>query len=168
MMQQKAAALSRWIETASVWAACFCLAVNIAVVLFGIVMRYGFAASPIWVHELARYALIWAVMLAGAAAFRRGEHMQIDIVLNLLPPRLAWGVNFVRRVAIFLVLLFMTGFGIYYTLGVVDMTTLALNVSRAVPLASIPAGMALMLLQFLVLQLAGPAETVSDESKATI
>lgn len=151
------AAWVRGIEAFSTWAAGACLAVNIGVVLFGIVMRYGLAASPIWVDELARYALIWAVMLAGAAALRRGEHMQIDIVIDALPAGVARVVDIARRIVIVAVLGFMTVMGAYYAQKIWGMTTLALNVPRTIPTASVPAGMGLMLVQYLLLQVAGPA-----------
>lgn len=152
-----AAACVRGVETFSTWAAAACLVVNIGVVLFGIAMRYGLAASPIWTDELARYALIWSVMLAGAAALRRGEHMQIDMVVDALPAAAARAVDVLRRLVIVAVLAFMTVMGAYYAQKVWGMSTLALNVPRTLPTASIPAGMGLMLIQYLLLQLAGPA-----------
>lgn len=154
---ERAAAWARALERLSTWAAGACLSVNVVVVLFGVVARYGFAASPIWVDELARYALIWAVLLAGAAALRRGEHMQIDIVIDMLPRRPARAVDLLRRAVVFAVLAFMTVMGAYYAQKVWGMTTLAMNIPRTIPTAAIPAGMGLMLVQFLLIQVAGPA-----------
>lgn len=163
-----AAAGVHGIEILSTWAAAACLATNIGVVLFGIVMRYGFAASPIWVDELARYALIWAVMLAGAAALRRGEHMQIDIVIDALPRALARIVDIARRIVIVAVLGFMTVMGAYYAQKIWGMSTLALNIPRTIPTASIPVGMGLMLLQYLLLQIAGPALPRHERGRAPV
>ena len=158
-----AAAGVRAIEVFSTWAAGACLLVNIGVVLFGIVMRYGFESSPIWTDELARYALIWAVMLAGAAALRRGEHMQIDIVVDALPRGAARIVEVLRRLAILAVLGFMTVMGAYYAHKVWPMSTLALNVPRTIPTASVPVGMGLMLLQYVLLQIAGARLRAPDQ-----
>lgn len=163
-----AAAGVRGIEILSTWAAALCLAVNIGVVLFGIVSRYGFSASPIWVDELARYALIWAVMLAGAAALRRGEHMQIDIVIDALPSGIARVVDFARRIVIVAVLGFMTVMGVYYAQKIWGMSTLALNIPRTIPTASIPVGMGLMLIQYLLLQVAGAALPERAGSRAPV
>jgi TRAP-type C4-dicarboxylate transport system permease small subunit len=150
-----AAAWVRRLEVFSTWAAGLCLTLNVAVVVFAVVARYGFNVSPIWTEELARYALIWAVLLAGAAALRRGEHMQIRIVVDRLPPALAGPADWLRRAVVLGVLVFMTGMGVYYAQKVSGMTTLALNVSRSLPTAAIPAGMGLMLTQYLLLLLAG-------------
>lgn len=167
-LREWAAAWTRRIDVLSTWAAVACLLLNVSVVLFGVVMRYGFAASPIWTDELARYALIWAVMLAGAAAVRRGEHMQIDLLVEALPPVPARVVDAVRRLVIVAVLAFMTVMGAYYAGKVWGMTTLALNVPRTIPIASVPLGMGLMLVQYLLLQIAGPAAREAATARAPV
>jgi len=167
-LSRRAAAWARGIEVFSTWAAGVCLCINVGVVLFGVVARYGFNASPIWTEELARFALIWAVLLAGAAALWRGEHMQIEIVLERLPAGAARVVDRLRRLVIFAVLAFMTVMGAYYAQKITGMTTLALNISRAIPTASIPAGMGLMLVQFLIIQIAGAAPRDDGRSRAAV
>lgn len=167
-LRERAAVWARRIDVLSTWAAVACLLLNIGVVLFGVVMRYGFAASPIWTDELARYALIWAVMLAGAAAVRRGEHMQIDLVVDSLPPAAARLVDAVRRLVILAVLGFMAVMGAYYAWKVSGMTTLALNVPRTIPLASVPAGMSLMLAQYILVQIAGPEAREAGSGRAPV
>lgn len=167
-LRARTAAWARRVDTLSTWAAVACLLVNIGVVLFGVVMRYGFAASPIWTDELARYSLIWAVMLAGAAAVRRGEHMQIDLVVDALPPRVAWLVDSLRRLVILAVLGFMTVMGSYYAAKVWGMSTLAMNIPRGIPTASIAAGMGLMLVQYILLLIAGPSARDATPGRAAV
>lgn len=165
---RRAAAWARNVETLSTWAAAACLLINIGIVLFGVVMRYGFASSPIWTDELARYALIWAVMLAGAAAMRRGEHMQIDLVVDALPSGAARVADALRRLVILAVLGFMTIMGAYYAWKIWGMTTLALNIPRTLPTASISVGMGLMLLQFTLVQMAGDAAREPEAGRARV
>lgn len=167
-LRARTAAWARGIDLFSTWAAVACLLVNVGVALFGVVMRYGFAASPIWTDELARYTLIWAVMLAGAAAVRRGEHMQIDLVVEALPARMARVVDAARRLVILAVLGFMTLMGAYYASKVWGMTTLAMNIPRTIPVASVPVGMGLMLVQYVLLQIAGPAARQPVAGRASI
>lgn len=162
-LQVRAAAWARRVERASTWAAGLCLTLNVGVIVFAVVARYGFDVSPIWTEELARYALIWSVLLAGAAALRRGEHMQIRIVVDRLPSKLGLVVQVVRRIIVLGILVFMTLMGAYYAQKVSGMTTLAMNVSRTVPTASIPSGMGLMLVQYLLILIAGPAARRDEE-----
>ena len=162
-LQKGAAVWARRIERVSTWAAGLFLTLNVSVIVFAVVARYGFDVSPIWTEELARYALIWSVLLAGAAALRRGEHMQIRIVVDRLPPAIAAVVQTVRRLVVLGILIFMTAMGVYYAQKVSGMTTLAMNVSRSVPTASIAAGMGLMLLQYVLTLMAGPADRGNEE-----
>jgi len=162
-LREEAAVWVRRVERVSTWAAGLCLTLNVSVIVFAVVARYGFDVSPIWTEELARYALIWSVLLAGAAALRRGEHMQIRIVVDRLPPRLSLIVQTFRRFVVLGILVFMTVMGAYYAQKVSGMTTLAMNVSRSVPTASIPAGMGLMVLQYLLILIAGPATPEHEE-----
>lgn len=156
-LRTRAAAWAQTLEQVSTWAAGLCLGATVCVVLFGVVTRYGLGASPIWADELARYTLIWSVLLAGAAALRRGEHMQIDILVTRLPRGVARVVDGMRRVVILGVLLFMTIVGAFYAAKIWGMTTLALNVPRTLPTAAIPVGMGLMTVQFVLLQIGGAA-----------
>lgn len=156
-LQRGAAVWARRVEHVSIWAAGLCLTLNVGVIVFAVVARYGFDVSPIWTEELARYALIWSVLLAGAAALRRGEHMQIRIVVDRLSPGLAVVVQGLRRAVVLAILVFMTVMGAYYAQKVSAMTTLAMNVSRSVPTAAIPAGMGLMVIQYVLILLAGAA-----------
>lgn len=162
-LREGAAVWARRVERVSTWAAGLFLTLNVSVIVFAVVARYGFDVSPIWTEELARYALIWSVLLAGAAALRRGEHMQIRIVVDRLPPAIAAVVQTVRRLVVLGILIFMTAMGAYYAQKVSGMTTLAMNVSRSVPTASIAAGMGLMLLQYVLTLMAGPADRGNEE-----
>jgi TRAP-type C4-dicarboxylate transport system permease small subunit len=83
--------------------------------------------------------------------------MQIRIVVDRLPPGLAVVVQGLRRAVVLAILVFMTVMGAYYAQKVSAMTTLAMNVSRSVPTAAIPAGMGLMVIQYVLILLAGAA-----------
>lgn len=52
---------------------------------------FGFAFS--WTNEFTRYAIVWLTFLGAAIGARRGAHISIDVLAELLPPRVA------RRVA---------------------------------------------------------------------
>jgi TRAP-type C4-dicarboxylate transport system permease small subunit len=72
-------------------------------------------------------------------------------------------VQAARRFVVLGILAFMTVMGAYYAQKVSGMTTLAMNVSRSVPTASIPAGMGLMLLQYVLVLIAGSANRGNEE-----
>lgn len=54
-------------------------------VLYQIIMRKVFNASPPWTEELARYAMIWSTLLACAVLLKEKGHIMLDYFLELLP-----------------------------------------------------------------------------------
>ncbi len=43
-----------------------------------------------WASEVTEYALYLLTLLTAPWLLRRGRHIRIDIVLRVIPPRLAW------------------------------------------------------------------------------
>jgi len=58
------------------------LAVEMVVLLVGLIARYVFQHPLIWSDELASVLFIWLAMLGAALALRRGEHMAMTAVVN--------------------------------------------------------------------------------------
>ncbi len=78
------APLSRWgRNTAAVLIACM-----MALAIAQIVSRAGFSHTLDWAEELARFMLVWAVLLVTPFAYRSGAHVAIDSFAHALPPRL--------------------------------------------------------------------------------
>src|SRR5260370_34637933 len=50
------------------------------------IMGVGFA----WANEVSEYALYLMTLLTAPWLLRRGQHVRIDIILTLVPPRVAW------------------------------------------------------------------------------
>src|SRR5262245_52716535 len=50
------------------------------------VSRIGFP----WANEVSEYALYAIVLLTAPWLLRRGQHVRVDLVLTLVPPRVAW------------------------------------------------------------------------------
>lgn len=134
--------------------------VTVSNVIFAVFTRYLFQTSYIWTDELARYTLIYFVMLASNAALKNGDHMTIDIAHKFFPDFLNTIFKWLRRVICITVYFFLTikGFGIAWNAW--NTTTLGLNIPRAIPLLSIPIGMVLMLIQYILMQI---IEETTDE-----
>lgn len=142
--------LSRLVEGVSMWLGGFLLLLNVSDVVMGVTMRYFFNAAPIWTEELARFSMVWMVLIGAAAAFFGGDQMSIDFVVMNLPPR---GKAFCRTVSVAVqavVLGALVWFGAQNVAGSWKMKTMALGVPKAVPLMALPAGMALYLAAILL------------------
>jgi TRAP-type transport system small permease protein len=90
----------------------FLIAILIVPVTMQIVARFS-ADIPhfIWTEEMARFCLIWIIMLGASVAVRDGAHFDVDVLRH---PKTAAGLAVSRMVvhgAIFLVALIFLAFG---------------------------------------------------------
>jgi TRAP-type transport system small permease protein len=75
------ARLSRWV----LHLACACLAGLGIVVVYGVVLRYGFNASQPYVEQVALLLVISVAMFGAAAGARESGHIGLDSAVKLLP-----------------------------------------------------------------------------------
>jgi len=78
------------------WVAVGVLAAAFAVVCAQVFARYVMNDSLIWAEELTRFLVVWSTMIGSAAAYRRGEHIGITMVLEKLQGR--WRGLLVRAI----------------------------------------------------------------------
>lgn len=64
----------------------FFFVVGIALIFYGVVMRYALNDPQAWVEELARYSIIWGTFLGFGLALRHNQHIQVDILYDKLKP----------------------------------------------------------------------------------
>lgn len=120
--------------------------VMIVVMVYQVILRYVFSSSNSWSEELTRYLFIFNVMIAAAIAVRRNSHLQIDILINLLSPKMKKIFTIAATLAgiVFLALLFK------YSLDLCAQAKANISpgvgISMAIPYASMPIGIVLMIL----------------------
>jgi TRAP-type transport system small permease protein len=76
------------------------------------VTRVGFP----WANEVSEYALYLTTLLTAPWLLRRGQHVRIDLVLTLMPARIAWLMEALADVLGFAVCLIMMRYGIKMTI----------------------------------------------------
>jgi len=62
----------------------FLLAVQVAVVLWGVLTRYAIGQQAGWTEELARYLLVWISLLGAAYAVANKSHVAISLLPDSL------------------------------------------------------------------------------------
>ncbi|GAA4726047.1 TRAP transporter small permease [Brevibacillus fulvus] len=92
----------------------FCIALCLsfmALLVFGnVVLRYAFNSGITWSEEMSRFLFVWLVFLGAIAALKDKMHLGMDLVTNLLPPRLKKVVYVIQNLLVLYVLwLIMTG-----------------------------------------------------------
>ncbi|SDX13443.1 TRAP transporter small permease [Roseicitreum antarcticum] len=135
-----------------------CVAVMVVFILIQVFFRYVLGNALPWSEEGARFLMLWMMGLMAPTAFRRGGFVSIDMVVLMLPTRIAAIISLALLGLCMVVLI--TGLQIGYTqvTGFAGrFTTDALwlpanfaltewfKVPRAWAMASLPVGLALML-----------------------
>lgn len=145
--------ISYIIKRLSLFLAGALLLINISVIIVSIFLRYFLHNSPIWTEEVAMFALIWSVMFGAVAAFSYGEHISITAVEKFMPEITSKIMRCFRHILVVGILGVMTYVGVNYVSSIWKFRTLALDIPKAIPLMSIPIGMGLMLLQYILLEI---------------
>lgn len=78
--------------------ACVLLIFVMLSVCLEIVMRYFVGRPQSWVVEISSYSLLFITFLSAGWVLRREGHVKIDLVLDLLSPRLRFGLNTITSV----------------------------------------------------------------------
>lgn len=89
------------------------------VILYTVVARYFFNASPIWAEEVPRVIFLWLTYLAVAVAVRRGQSLRITVLLDKMP-RLA---RLLVEVFMHLAILVMLGFLVWSNRPVIELNS---------------------------------------------
>lgn len=87
--------ISRVMDKILSYVVAFLLVVMSAIVFGNVICRYFLEASLAWYEEVSRFLLIWIVFLGAVIALIKGDHLGIDVLLQVLPPK-------VRRVVVVL------------------------------------------------------------------
>jgi TRAP-type transport system small permease protein len=109
-MTRLSAAYGRFLNALAVLAALIVLAMVILVtadILLRNLTRTGFS----WAYEVTEYTLYLITLLAAPWLLRRGQHVRIDLVLAMVPPRVAWLMEALADILGFAVCLVFVRYG---------------------------------------------------------
>ena len=109
------------------------------------VLRYGFHSSLRYTQELVTYSMPWIAFVGGAAAWRRGALVNID-VLGKAPKSVKVVCTLAGEFFILALLVFTVKSGIQYATKNASQLSPAMRVSMAWCYTSIPVGCAFMTL----------------------
>lgn len=121
-------------------------AAMVVIIVYQVILRYCFNASNSWSEELARYLFIYDVMLAASIAIRKNSHLQVDFLINLLKPKQKAAFTSVTTVLGIVFLGFLFSYSLTLCTAAGANISPGIKVSMAVPYASMPIGVVLMIL----------------------
>jgi TRAP-type transport system small permease protein len=92
-----------------------------------IVLRNAARVGFPWANEVTEYALYLTTLLTAPWLLRRGQHVRIDMVLVLVPPRLAWFCEAVADILGFTASLVLVWYGAIMTVQSARLSSLTIK-----------------------------------------
>ena len=93
-------------------AAALILLAMVVIVTADIVLRNLVGAGVVWANEVSEYSLYLMTLLTAPWLLRRGQHVRIDIILTLVPARVAWLMEAIGDVLGFAVSVVLVRYGL--------------------------------------------------------
>jgi tripartite ATP-independent transporter DctM subunit len=142
-------------------AAALLVAAEIAILLAGVIARYGLDRPLVWSDELASILFLWLAMLGAVIAFRRDEHMRMTALVGRLRPRARAALDVFATGAALAFLVMIVRPAMDYAQDQAFITTPALEIADAWRAYAMPVGIGVMA-AFAVLRLSrvGSARTL--------
>jgi TRAP-type C4-dicarboxylate transport system permease small subunit len=137
--------LSYWIDRFSCGVMAVTLAAMVVIVFAQVFWRYVLSASIFWSEELARYLMIWGSMFAAGVCLRRGAHMAVRFVHDLLPTPHRKATALIVYALIFFFLSVVCIFGIDLVQRMWYQRSPTLRLPMGLVYIAIPLGAALMI-----------------------
>jgi TRAP-type transport system small permease protein len=128
---QRLSDLYRRLLDAMLAIACVLLLVMTFLTGFDVLLRNVGAGGIPPSNELCEYGLYLTTILAAPGLLRRGQHIRVDIILQAMPPRLAWYFEWIGDIVGILCSVLFVWYGVRVTLasylaGAVSIKTLVL------------------------------------------
>ncbi len=138
--------LSRTVSRIVAWAAGAGLLAMTGVVLWQVVARYVFNASPPWAEQWALVLLIAFVFFAGAAGVREGFHIRIEAIAKAAPAPIGRALAILASLVVFLCGAALAAFGTELVIATWSHDLPAIPISRGA--AYLPAPLSGALIAF--------------------
>mgnify|MGYP005761681967 FL=1 len=116
-------------------------------VLIQVFFRFVLQSPLRWTEELARYLMIWLVLLASSIAMRNRAHLQVDVLTSALPRGPKRALTFVVDVLTIIFLCIMTWHGVTVVQVTMTQTSPAMQIPMALIYAAFPVGGVLMIME---------------------
>ncbi len=122
------------------------LAVMIGSIGLSVFSRYALHAPLSWTEEVVLICMVWTCFLGASLATKHGEHIVVDFVVTIAPPRLSRGLELISLVIVTLVLAMLVWQGVLLVDRTREVTTIALGIPTMYLYAAVPVSAALMLI----------------------
>jgi TRAP-type C4-dicarboxylate transport system permease small subunit len=137
--------IERWIARIVGAFAAMAVLAEVAILLMGVIFRFGLNHPLTWGDELASIVFLWLAMLGSVLALWTGEHMRLTTIAMRLPPRWRPKAEVLATLTPLLLLALLIMPALDYMDDQSFIETPALGWSDAVRAGAVPAGFTLMI-----------------------
>lgn len=116
------------------------------IIFVNVIMRYFMNQSLTWAEEVVKYLMIWIAFIGGSTCFRKGVHVSIDFIVDLVPKK----AQVIMVTAITIICGAFTTAMAYYGIKLVEFiqnsgqVSPALSMPMWIPYLALPIGFTLM------------------------
>lgn len=128
--------------------AAICLISSVIINFANIIGRYFFSVSIPWAEEIMLFLMVGCVFTGCCAVAWEGRQIRMDVVVNMLPPRLRELVNALSELVLIAAAIAVSVFAwpVIRDLAAFDERSQAANFPLVIPQAMVPIGYTLMAL----------------------
>jgi TRAP-type C4-dicarboxylate transport system permease small subunit len=136
----------RWLLALTRAAAAIFLITSVAINFANIIGRYFFGISIPWAEEIMLFLMVGCVFTGCCAVAWEGRQIRMDVVVNMLPPKLRELVNVFSELVLIATAVAVTVFAwpVISDLAAFDERSQAANFPLVIPQAMVPIGYTLM------------------------
>ncbi len=136
----------RWLLALTRAAAAIFLIASVAINFANIIGRYFFSISSPWAEEIMLFLMVGCVFTGCCAVAWEGRQIRMDVVVNMLPPKLRDLVNVFSELVLIATAIAVTVFAwpVITDLAAFDERSQAANFPLVIPQAMLPIGYTLM------------------------
>lgn len=85
-----------------------CVLVALVLIGYSVVVRYIMGQPSLWIDEVVGFLVVGVVMFGAASALREGRHIGVDLITEMMSPRLQrwaqlWSMSLILLLSIFLI-----------------------------------------------------------------
>ena len=107
------------------------LMVLIVLTFSGVIMRYIVGKPYTWLEEVQIFCMVWIVFASAGAAFRTGNHVAIEMIVEMFPQSVQKAIEYVIDVVVFAVIAYL----FYASIGFIQVF---INNGRTTSMLKIP------------------------------
>ncbi len=164
-MKQKSKVLS-FLGNLDIVVASLVLVLLVVLTFMGVIWRRVFGQPFTWLEEVQLACMVWIVFAAGGAAFRTGNHVAIEMVVDMLPKK----AQKICSILISAVVVVVLGYLVYQSMGFIQLflrsgrSTSMLHIPYAIIYGIAPVSYAVMIISWFYAQI----KEVKSEAKEAV